>query len=41
MELLFPFYKTFQFEIDMIISSFSEKEKEIINTYLLKSIELT
>lgn len=35
-----PFYKDFQNETETIISSFSEGEKEIINTYLLESIEL-
>ncbi len=40
MDLLTPFYSEFQNATDIIISTFSEKEKEIINTYLLKSIEL-
>lgn len=35
-----PFYKDFQNETETIISSFSEGEKKIINTYLLESIEL-
>lgn len=40
MNLFTPFYKEFQNTTDNIISTFSDKEKEIINTYLLKSIEL-
>ncbi len=40
MNLFTPFYKEFQNATDNIISTFSDKEKEIINTYLLKSIEL-
>lgn len=35
-----PFYKDFQNETETIISSFSEEETKIINTYLLESIEL-
>jgi hypothetical protein len=40
MNLFTPFYEEFQNATDNIISTFSDKEKEIINTYLLKSIEL-
>ncbi|MGL5889463.1 MAG: MarR family winged helix-turn-helix transcriptional regulator [Bacteroidia bacterium] len=40
MALFEPFYKNFQDETDKIINSFSAKEIAIIESYLLKSIEL-
>jgi DNA-binding MarR family transcriptional regulator len=38
--LLEPFYKEFQDETDKLIATFSAQEVEIIETYLLKSIQL-
>lgn len=40
MTLFEPFYKDFQDETDVIIKSFSAKEIETIESFLLKSIEL-
>lgn len=38
--LLQPFYQEFQDQTDQLISTFSEKEMEIVKSYLSKSIEL-
>lgn len=35
-----PFYRKFQSETDKLISNFTDQEIEIIQSYLLKSIEL-
>lgn len=40
-DLFNPFYQEFQNETDTLISSFSDKEKEIIETYLNKALQVT
>ena len=40
MALLRPFYETFQDETDQLIASFSNNEKDIIESYLTKALHL-
>lgn len=40
-KLFEPFYKPFRKDMDELLASFSNKEREIIQTFLIKALEIT